>query len=99
METEMQDTMNDKARSSREFVVARRLHLLNEEVKAARAPSMAEKARQGRIIALARRNRGTNILRFELSPAMLVMPKTQVMPKMRAMPLVNSQQSYPTLAY
>ncbi|MBL4916930.1 hypothetical protein [Szabonella alba] len=91
--------MMDKARSSREYVVARRLHLLNEEAKAAKAPSMAEKARQGRIVALARRNKGADILRFELTPAMMVMPNTQVIPKMRPMPPVNPASVQQTLAY
>lgn len=93
----MQDTMVDKARNSREFAVARRLHLFNEEVKIAQAPSMAEKARQGRVLALARRARGANILRFELTPAMLVMPKTPVTPKMRPMPPAPPTQTHSTM--
>jgi hypothetical protein len=94
----MLDTMFEKARSSREFAVKRRLHLLTEEARLAQAPSMAEKARQGRVLALARRGHGANILRFELTPAMLVMPNTQVTPKMRPMPPVQPKTVHPTLA-
>lgn len=93
----MQDIIVDKARNSREFVVARRLHLFNEEAKLAQAPSMAEKARQGRVLALARRARGADILRFELTPAMLVMPKTHVTPKLRPMPPAMPSQTHPAL--